>query len=841
MRYFLLFLLSWSGVLFAQLPPGTLSLSTYRCETDGNGIETFDIAQVKNEILTRYNLDPAVYGVKISYLGNEITTATHTNSTPFNEENYYNVYILATGTNHVFFGPLYFEVVGIPQAYPVPDITVVLNQLDSALQAQALLAAGAQSNVNVSFYQSQTDAQSDVNGMYVGCGLDMPTGPVTLWVRVEVGNSGCYALTSFQCTITTDGMVPLSETIAFADANFKARLLQADFDEDIAYDACGQQMKIDINGDGEIQVDEAAKVRELKVVSAAIASLDGIEHFTKLTFLDFSSNQVAVFDPSPLAELMSLVCASNPLITLDFNANYKFRSLRCQNATALETIILKNGQSYSSSDNSDFSGAASLYYICVDSFEQTKINQVLNASGLSGVVVSTYCTSSPGGPYNAIEGSVTFDLDHDGCDSTDLPYPYMRIKMTGDQNAYLMTDAQGHYDTYVMGDGFALQPIPRFPGLFSVLPATASVTFPSLSGSVQEQDFCVSAAASVTDMKVWLSPVGSPRPGFDFTLRVMVSNGGTHPLDGSLTLSFDDAKLDFVASTPAAVVAPGTLTFAVDDLAFFETRFYMLTFSVNSPTDTPPVVIGDVLAFTASGTLASATDAQPDDNTFTASYTVVGAFDPNNIVCHQGPLLPVADIAKPVHYTVNFENTGNFPAERVVVIVPLHAMDYNADSAQVIATSHPATIVQRGNVLEFHFEAIGLAPSGQGFIVFQLTPRAGLVAGDAIEAKAGIYFDYNAPVATNTASTTYQVLHASGFDTPSFRLHPNPATGWVTLDGPHAIESVQVTNLLGQVVLSESKRQGTFAMLDVSPLSPGHYIVVVKTPVGTSAVKLFKK
>ena len=75
-----------------------------------------------------------------------------------------------------------------------------------------------------------------------------------------------------------------AQIITFADANFKAKLLEADVTNNIAGNSSGQRMKIDVNNNGEIEQNEALNVGYLKILESNISNLTGIEYFEK--FLD---------------------------------------------------------------------------------------------------------------------------------------------------------------------------------------------------------------------------------------------------------------------------------------------------------------------------------------------------------------------------------------------------------------------------------------------------------------------------------------------------------------------------------------------------------------------------
>ena len=103
--------------------------------------------------------------------------------------------------------------------------------------------------------------------------------------------------------------VSAAQIVDIPDANFKAALL--------AHDPI-----IDTNGDGEIQVAEAANFStQLLVGQENISDLTGIESFVNLGSLLCAGNNLTYLDLSPLTQLGMLQCAANDLETLIIENN----------------------------------------------------------------------------------------------------------------------------------------------------------------------------------------------------------------------------------------------------------------------------------------------------------------------------------------------------------------------------------------------------------------------------------------------------------------------------------------------------------------------------------------
>jgi Secretion system C-terminal sorting domain/SprB repeat len=156
------------------------------------------------------------------------------------------------------------------------------------------------------------------------------------------------------------------------------------------------------------------------------------------------------------------------------------------------------------------------------------------------------------------------------------------------------------------------------------------------------------------------------------------------------------------------------------------------------------------------------TDPYTTNNFVSTSNFICNSFDPNDKqVSPQGALaqgyIPVADSV--LNYNINFQNTGTAPAVNVLIIDTIsNAMDLN--SLKVITASHNYFVDIVGNVIKFRFPLIMLPdsnanePASHGNIAYTLKMKPTTSVGSVIKNTANIYFDYNAPIVTNTTTNT---------------------------------------------------------------------------------------
>ena len=135
-----------------------------------------------------------------------------------------------------------------------------------------------------------------------------------------------------------------SQIINIPDPHFKALLLQADTDNDIA-----GLVKIDMNNNGEIEQNEAQLVYVFVFPPGNISSLVGIEYFTNLMYFSCPTNQIISLDLSNLTQLITLGLGANQLTNLNLTGLTNLEFINCggnqiteldfSTLTALEFII----------------------------------------------------------------------------------------------------------------------------------------------------------------------------------------------------------------------------------------------------------------------------------------------------------------------------------------------------------------------------------------------------------------------------------------------------------------------------------------------------------------------
>lgn len=447
-------------------------------------------------------------------------------------------------------------------------------------------------------------------------------------------------------------------------------------------------------------------------------------------------------------------------------------------------------------------------------------------------------------PVNTINGSVSYNYNGNGCDGNGVN----AITIAANSGTYVFYKSayNGTYSMTVVGSDFTVSPH-NYPNIFAPTPQSHILNFPG-AGSTETADFCfVPNGTLIHDVSVDILPYGNaPRPGFDCSYKIIVTNLGHSPESGTVNFSFDDSVLDFVSATPTGTATAGVVTLDFTDLYTFQTREYIVTLNLNSPMETPPVNIGHPL--TSIATVSIPGDSIAENNTAKLEQIATGSWDPNDKTVNEGATITPDQTGEFLHYTIRFQNTGTAAADFVRITDDL-SNNLDLNTLEIISWSHDVRLSLQGNRAEFLFDSINLPPTiddepgSHGYVAYKIKPMASVGLGDAISNTANIFFDYNFPITTNTVTTTVTALGTGDVNTVTFNLYPNPAAQSVTisLQENMAVETIAIFNLLGQKVKSVAPRfENNVMTIDVADLNTGTYFIQLTSDKGKTTRKLVK-
>lgn len=446
---------------------------------------------------------------------------------------------------------------------------------------------------------------------------------------------------------------------------------------------------------------------------------------------------------------------------------------------------------------------------------------------------------------NLMRGTIYADLDADQAQGAqEPPVPFHAVQETG-TGRIAFASATGEYALAVLGAGDH-EAVPAPLSHYVPAPPEQLASFSGVQQELAGADFAMQPLGSVQDLSIWLVPLGDFRPGFAASYVLHYRNSGT--IASPATIDFTAGNwLTITQTVPPPVGGwPNTPTWFVPSLAPLEEGTILVHAQVDAAAP-----LGDIIASQATIT-PSAGDALPEDNLSEPLVTVVGSFDPNDILVDREEV-DVFELSGGVRltYRIRFQNTGTASAINVRVEnePPVGTI---LSSLHVISASHPMSLSYSAhtNRLVFEFPNIDLAPmstnepESHGYVLYDLLLAEDLLPGETVPNTASIFFDFNPPIVTNTAITTITVGMGSAMRAREQGLlaYPNPAGDalWVQLDAGWAGAELRVVDPLGRTVLRE-RALGQNHRVDCSRLAIGHYQLLVRSSQGERTLRFVRQ
>ncbi|MBL7939018.1 MAG: hypothetical protein JNL43_06630, partial [Flavobacteriales bacterium] len=411
-----------------------------------------------------------------------------------------------------------------------------------------------------------------------------------------------------------------------------------------------------------------------------------------------------------------------------------------------------------------------------------------NQGGIDGIPGIAYCTTgtdftigSLPGPCGSVQGRVYHDADEDcALNGFDLGQPY-RVLSIEPGGQYAMTDGNGFYQRNLAFDTYSIQQ-PVTPDEVWLCPPTGSADFTLDAGAPLTTIDFANLSTVPHDLSVSLTSTNA-RPGFGTQVWITVVNNSAFP----------SGQVDVALSYDALLLAPSTSNWSISPaMAPYASITY--TFTANVPADI--TLLGTVLNYTATVSNA-ASETNTANNTALLDVTITGSYDPNDkrgwTSSGSSEDQYFLDEDSYIDYTVRFQNTGTAAAETVVIRDVIDT-DLDITSLQILGASHAFTpSFGEGRELVFTFNEIDLPDSttdllgSQGFVSYRIKPVSDIVVGDLLENTAGIYFDFNPPIITNTVDHVVDMstsISLTARDSQrSVAVSPNPTSDKLFLGG----------------------------------------------------------
>ncbi len=565
-----------------------------------------------------------------------------------------------------------------------------------------------------------------------------------------------------------------------------------------------------------------------------------------------SNNQLVSFSAMSNS-LTKLYCNNNPLITLP-TLPLSLSELNCEADQLTGLPTLPNMLSYlwcdnnsiscfpifpfSISDSSHFNISANPF-TCLPNYIPamtwaTLANPLCGAGNVSG------CASSLGIVGFTYRDSIL------NCTKDSSEYVYINVPLKCyDNNNNLLSQ------TYTAING--IYDFPDTSGTYLVKIDTANVPYTYQCANPGFDSTVVLTTANSLVQNVNFNIIC--KPGFDVGTQSVVTEGLVFPgqthairiVAGDMSHWYHmhcaagiSGQVQVTVTGPVTFsgIIPGALTPAVNNNVYTytftdfdncsNTSDFGLKFTTSSFAQNGDEICVNVKVTPVGG------DNDSTNNNYNYCYHVVNSFDPN--MKETTPEKVLFGFQDYFTYTVHFQNTGTAPALNIRL---LDTLDNNLDLStfQLINYSHPNVVSLTGRLLTFNFHNINLPDStsdfsgSQGFVQYRIKPIANLPYGTQIHNKADIYFDFNAPVSTNTSLNLFmRVFPPNSVNEISndniFEMYPNPATDNIIVNyiSNSKAYTIHIFDAIGSLIKTLNCKS-TSTSIPISEFPKGIYLI----------------
>lgn len=518
-------------------------------------------------------------------------------------------------------------------------------------------------------------------------------------------------------------------------------------------------------------------------------------------------------------EFPFILTQGDSMLTVNFEVNF-FPSIR---------MICPDGTMYTDNfgGNSQYTELAELSY-----------GELTSADVIAELMGSTCGTVFEGNiltgtVYHDQNGNCEQDTDDDGAPNliASIAGPNGTFnRITSSEGIFRSTMNQGTYDVSVEAPN----------DLWSVCNNNQTITYSGtdeeleLEFGLQAEDYCPHPSLSISSPRL--------RRCFDSYIYVDYCNEGTEPLnDAIVTVNLHDL-ISITSSNIPYTQNGNEYTFDIGTLEVFECGKIKLVVLVDCDAE-----LGLEICYDANitdpcngGSRAYESECQE----------VIGSYDPNDKRAFplsgsdEYEVLPNTTIK----YQIRFQNTGTDTAFNVLVEDVISDL-LDLSTLTPGASSHPFEMeVNDGRQVSFRFDNIMLPDSNvdllgsNGFFTYYIDQVPDLSNGTEILNTAGIFFDFNEAIITNTTTHIIDdgIVNTEEIESDlNFSITPNPATEFVTIDinaNQWSGGRLAVYDITGNLISSQAMNDNQ-AVLKVNHLETGIYLVKLTNQEGNYIAK----
>ncbi len=458
------------------------------------------------------------------------------------------------------------------------------------------------------------------------------------------------------------------------------------------------------------------------------------------------------------------------------------------------------------------------------------------------------------GIYGMVYQDTTVNCTYDAGEPGIYGASVYLLNVAGDTIGTAYTDGYGHYQFNVLAGDYSV----LFDSLntpYDVLCGSPGVSYSvTVSTSpIQMVDFAAQCVSSSFDIGTsYIAPAGWVFPGQQHTLYI--SGGNIGNLSGMLCnagITGDvvvkvTGPVTYVGPAPGAVI-PSSVT---GNIITYSGVYFDDMFMFNSIFETDTTAQSFDVACVNVLVTPTLDDVKPANNNVNFCYNVLNSYDPNTKSVYPQYVEPGYEDW--LTYTIHFQNTGAAPAFNIKLKDTLDLL-IEPGSFDLIGSSHAVGVQVLSDVITFTFDDIMLPDSTSdplgsiGTVQYRVKPQSALPDATEINNECYIYFDFNAPILTNTATTYFmqdlgmneQIQLENGV------IYPNPFSNSFSFQLPENLinesHQVVITDLTGKVLFNQFYTNQNLLSINLADEPAGIYIMTVIHGSETDTYKLVKQ
>jgi hypothetical protein len=426
----------------------------------------------------------------------------------------------------------------------------------------------------------------------------------------------------------------------------------------------------------------------------------------------------------------------------------------------------------------------------------------------------------------------------------------------------LFTDANGYYEFKATIGGEVTLTLEAQPGWKSVMPVELNLKD---SPWLYQVNFAqVPVEQNYRDMRVDIISGEGWMVNRDASssYNIKVENTGQVSSSGKLELQFNKKLMNVQVFPAPDIINTGKFTWNIPSMEPGETYLVNMVSWVSSQ----DFEIGEQLGFHA---MVTPGGTVPDENPLDNIDTLPQIVADRAVVAVEKSQFPIAKSGDSIatlpnndnviQYVIRFENFGIDTVYHVQVI---DTIDISLNMAYIreSGSSHPFTrqmildpALPGKAILIYKFSDINLPPNSsanpewtqsKGYFGLNIGLKAGNRPGTVISNRAGVMFDLEASVLSNTVScmlTGSNGRYTLNEPEAALLLFPNPTAGSMAVQLRNTISDLKVFDFYGREIPVPLNISGTKAVLNTEQLAAGRYLVTAMDCSGNIARNIFIK